>query len=295
MATILKWRETVIDPHKIKFKNNLILEQVLSYPHAGNDVFECVGKLNNQEKKFFLKTQRNEKSNISNESMILPLLEKHNLPIPTILDSGMINDMAYVVTNALEGDKLSIILENFDSKQFESIKYMKEYGRMLAYIHSLKIRCPQAKQRKINDIPDTEKLNEFPELKKIFLWLENNKPKFNYDTFIHGDFHYANILWKDYKITAILDWEYSGLGFKEQDIAWALILRPSQKFLNTIIEIKEFLKGYKELGKYDKNKLVWCLINGYTHFFLINKNKDLEYSKMLLDKINYLMVFSNEI
>lgn len=285
---ISKWRETIVDPHKIKFKNNLILEQVISYPHAGNDVFECIGKFNNQKISFFLKTQRNEKSNISNESKILPLLDKY-LPIPKILDSGMINDLAYVATNALEGEKLSIILENFNNKQFESIKYMKEYGKTLAYIHNLKIKCSQAKLRNINDIPDIEKINEFSELKDIFTWLENNKPKFNYDTFIHGDFHYANLLWKDYKITGILDWEYSGLGFKEQDIAWALILRPSQKFLNSIIEIEEFLKGYRELGSFDENKLIWCLVNGYTHFYLINKNKDLEYSKMLFDKINYFM------
>ena len=41
------------------------------------------------------------------------------------------------------------------------------------------------------------------------------------------------ILWNNKKISAVLDWELSGIGNKEFDIAWAIINRPSQKFLKT--------------------------------------------------------------
>ena len=45
-------------------------------------------------------------------------------------------------------------------------------------------------------------------------------------------------------------YEYSGYGLKEQDIAWTLVLRPSQKFMDNIEDIKSFLAGYNQLGTY---------------------------------------------
>ena len=63
-------------------------------------------------------------------------------------------------------------------------------------------------------------------------FLKNNDFNKDFTTFIHGDFHYGNILWLDNCVNGVIDWEYSGVGFKEQDIAWALILRPGQKFMD---------------------------------------------------------------
>lgn len=40
---IKKWRDSLIDPMKIPFKN-ISLDKIISYPYAGNDVFEYVGK-----------------------------------------------------------------------------------------------------------------------------------------------------------------------------------------------------------------------------------------------------------
>ena len=76
------------------------------------------------------------------------------------------------------------------------------------------------------------------------------------------------------------------MGHKEQDIAWALIMRPNQKFLNSIEDILLFLNGYNVNGTYDEKKLKWCLINGYLHFYLMNKNDDYRKAiRELLEKI----------
>jgi len=80
------------------------------------------------------------------------------------------------------------------------------------------------------------------------------------------------------------------LGFKEQDIAWSLILRPGQKFMNNYDDIKSFLEGYNSNGKYNSELLKWCLINGSMHFYLMNKNgKDKDYLDYLYNFINELM------
>ena len=79
---------------------------------------------------------------------------------------------------------------------------------------------------------------------------KKEEPSLEFNSFIHGDFHYANILWRKEQISGILDYEYSGYGLKEQDIAWTLVLRPSQKFMDNIEDIKSFLAGYNQLGTY---------------------------------------------
>ncbi len=49
------------------------------------------------------------------------------------------------------------------------------------------------------------------------------------------------------KISGVLDFEYSGKGFKEQDIAWALVLRPDQTFMDQYEDLKSFLMVIKVL------------------------------------------------
>ena len=80
----------------------------------------------------------------------------------------------------------------------------------------------------------------------------------------------------------MLDFEYSGIGVKEQDIAWACILRPNQKFMDSIHDIKMFLSGYLEEGNFNIQIFKWCLINGYCHFYLMNKNNKLYIKKILI-------------
>ena len=68
-----------------------------------------------------------------------------------------------------------------------------------------------AKQRIINDIVPNDRYPERDDyIKKTINYLKNNRPNFIFNTFIHGDFHYANILWENNNISGVLDFEYSG-------------------------------------------------------------------------------------
>ena len=284
MKVIPKWRDLIIDPLDIEFKN-IKIKEIISYPHAGNDVLECIGIYKNKETNFIVKLERSKMANFTNEARILKEL-KNKLPVPSIYEFGEYNGYKYIVLNKEEGKKLS----ELHNEGANVNRYLYNLGLELAKIHNLNnITTDIAMQRPINDIPkESDKIKFDKYEKEVIDYLEKSKPNIKHDTFIHGDFHYANVLWENEKLSAILDFEYSGMGFKEQDIAWSLILRPGQKFLNTIEEIEDFLKGYKKLGNYDDKKLNWCLINGYLHFYLMNKqgtNKD--YLEKLKDLINH--------
>lgn len=148
---------------------------------------------------------------------------------------------------------------------------MEEYGKTLAKIHLSKIECPQVAHRKFFDLPSIEYLKQH-QIEYIFEYLINNQPHIINKCFCHGDFHYANILWKNKKISAVLDWELSGIGNKEFDIAWAIINRPNQKFLQTQKEIDLFLKGYLSINCCNYDYIKYYMILIYSHFISLDKN-----------------------
>ncbi len=290
MRVIEKWRELKTDPKKIEYKDIRLLE-ILSYPHCGNDVIEGRCSYNDNEMNLFIKIERSPKSSFQTEVETLKKLreKKYYLNIPKVIEDGYIDDKKYIVLTKIEKERLStIFLSDITSKEKESFLY--KYGRELAKIHTISIDdFDYAPKRTLNDIPRAEKYEDVEDevILNAISYLKENNPDFNQSTFIHGDFHYANIYWKDKEISGVLDWEYSGKGFKEHDIAIALILRNTQTFMDNISDIKSFLSGYKSLGNYEVNNLKWCLINGYVHFYLMHKNDDV-YLNKIKDLLNEL-------
>ncbi len=280
-----KYRDLVVDPFKINFKTVKLIK-ILNYMPAGNDVIECLVRLNNKEENVFIKIERSKMAFFEREVSNIKILTDNNLysNIPLLLEYGTIDNRKYEVLSKIKGKRLSEILVNCDDEKKK--RYLTKYGFELSLIHNIDCSCfKEAKQRIINDVPsDKDYKIEDSFIIKCVNYLIKKKPFLNKNTFIHGDFHYANVLWKNGRISGVLDFEYAGVGLKEQDIAWALVLRPNQKFLDNINDINYFLQGYRKNGSYDKDIFKWCLINAYTHFYLMNiKDKD------YINKIKKLM------
>lgn len=288
-----KWRELLTDPLYVKYKNFELIN-IVSYPPAQNDVIEGVAKIKNQNQEIFIKIERSKMSDLFIENKHLNILKNHEYysNIPGVIEYGSIEDKKYIALEKIEGRRLSDIFKN---KNINKKKYLIKYGKELAIIHKIpKKYFFNAKQRIINNIPNSDVYKKIDDCLDLYLkYLNETKILFDTETFIHGDFHYANVLWKSGKINGVLDWEYSGKGFKEQDIAWACALRPTQKFMDTIEDIKTFLKGYSMVGDYDGKKLKWCLINAYLHFYIMNDTNE-EYKNKLKNLMNkiYNMEFN---
>ncbi|MDE7261404.1 MAG: aminoglycoside phosphotransferase family protein [Oscillospiraceae bacterium] len=235
-----KWRDTV-DPFALPLEK-FRLQDVLGYPHAGNDVFYTAGTCVQQScpafMKAFIKVERQSGADLRNEAAVLRALP---YPYKPNLLEYVPGPPACLVTEDCEGDRLSVILNR--SGRTEALEYMEPYGAALAQLHSLAFPWTGVKHRRFFDLPQPEYLEEH-RLTAFADFLASHPPEGESRCFIHGDFHYANILWRDGRISAVLDYELSGRGVREFDLAWAVLLRPGQAFLKTQEELARFLEGY---------------------------------------------------
>lgn len=266
-----KWRET-INPFDLPFHNFELIE-ILGYPHAGNDVFFVHGKVQQNEIEAYIKVARQSGADIENEIRVIKQLNSQLAPKIIDYDS---DKYIFLVTQAKQGERLSTLVTE-DKKA--SFNYLYEYGQTLAKLHNLKGAFAEVKDRKFFHIPDKYYFIEL-DLLYVYDYLINNQPQSINHCFCHGDFHYANLLWQNKHISAILDFELSGLGNKEFDIAWALILRPSQKFLNTKEEMDWFMQGYRSCGSYNLEYVKYYMVLIYSYFYKIGK-MDKEYQKYI--------------
>ena len=269
-----KWRET-IDPYKLKFKNFELLE-VLGYPHAGNDVFYAKGLYKENEVFVFIKVNRQNGADVKNEVETLNKINLDNTPI--IIDYD--DEMTYRVSIALPGERLSVISKQISNN--ELLNYLKTYGETLAKIHLINGEFNHVKDRKFFHIPSKEYFEKQNINKEVYNYLVSSKPKeINY-CFVHGDFHYANVLWENKKISGLLDFELSGYGNKEFDIAWAITVRPSQEFLKEQQEFESFISGYKIVGECNVEYVKYYMVLIYAWFYELGgpKYKDFVAAKM---------------
>ena len=255
-----KWRET-IDPFALPM-TRFSLQEVLGYPHAGNDVFHVRGLHEGREVTAYLKAARHQEANLGRESLLLRTLE---IPyLPRLLDWD--EQGTWNVTEELPGQRLSVILA--ERAENASLQYLPAYGEMLAWIHRTKGEFPDAPRRRFMDVPDDDFCYRW-QLTEVQAWLKAHPRTDGERVFTHGDCHYANLLWEKGTISAVLDWELAGMGDREFDIAWAMLRRPGQRFMVRAEEYEAFLAGYRRLGVYDVQRLRYYLACAMMRFAAI--------------------------
>lgn len=252
-----KWRETC-DPFSFPFQK-FQLREVLGYPHAGNDVFHVRGEYDGREVLAYLKAARRKDAALKREAEVLTQLEGDIYP--RVLEADW-EQGAFLLTQALPGQRLSVIAG--ENEDLRSLSYMEAYGEALGRLHALAVKTGTQQDRKFYHTPSQALLEKLglKELEPFFA----RKPEGGKQVFCHGDCHYANVLWEDHTLSAVLDFELSGYGDRDFDIAWAIFLRPGQKFLKTEAETEAFLNGYKKQGDCSSEAVRYYMAQCYVYF-----------------------------
>lgn len=263
-----KYRELLLDPFAVQFQR-VEIESIVSYPHAGNDVIECIGAVDKGRANFFVKFERHRDADFENEIYFLNKLQQAaSLKIPKVIETGRHQGINYLVLEKLPGARISFILDKYAAN---TSAYCNRFGYSLGEIHSLTFTERLAKGRKIHNLPENPQNDPF--IAAARCWLEGNAPASVNEAFIHGDHHYANLLWADDCISGILDWELAGWGNKELDLAWAVIPRPGQQFFKSRYEEDEILSGYCRVNHFDLKAYRYYKVLHLTHFYRISADE----------------------
>lgn len=268
-----KWRET-IDPFSLPY-TSFSPTVILGYPHAGNDVFHVKGIYDGKEVRAYIKVARQKGAAIENEVSILSQL--HSSVYPTVIDYGF-DSTPFSVTMELPGERLSVIVG--ENESMESLAYMEEYGSTLSSVHQLALSAKPVTDRRFFHAPSDELLKSLS--LEEFSGFFASPPKDSVPCFCHGDFHYANILWDKHHISGILDFELSGIGNRDFDIAWALFRRPGQTFMKTEAEQGAFLRGYQQIAPCDRTAVKYYMAQCYVYFLQFSGD-DVEYCEYVRD------------
>lgn len=281
----------MIEIPKIKLPKDLEISEVVEKPFSeSNEVFRCKGFFQGKTTSFFLKVPKNIESNLCNEISILGRLAESHIAVPRII-SYSVGDPLYVAFEEVSGRPVYKIInpEQNVSKKTQSEYYAHKFGESLGQIHNLKLNWKPVKKRRFHEYLEINALNDkrFAELDGA---LKRTQPENKEHIFIHGDHHYANVLWEKREISGILDWELCEVGWCEFDLAWMVIVRPRQEFFKSLSDREAFLEGYRRKACYENEQLVWCEILIYLHFaYSAKRRKELEYTDFAIMRAQNLV------
>ena len=84
----------------------------------------------------------------------------------------------------------------------------------------------------------------YPLMTELFRYLKNNIPQSERTTFCHCDIQPANILVRDGRVVAVLDWELATIGDPVSDLGWSIAT--IERYFGSFWNENNFILGYYE-------------------------------------------------
>jgi len=198
------------------------------------------------------------------------------IPVPKVycveMDSAVLGH-PFCVMEKIEGEVLG------EGYYFNHPEYLtqlvKDYVEILAKIHALDwqtlglsfLGVPEMDYQRLETaiagfqrVAEDNQYSPQPVMAELLTWLKKNIPQFERITLCHGDYHLRNVLARDGRIVALLDWESVHLGDPMSDLGW------SWMFLKIgyegFCDETEFLQAYEEMAgvKVDRERLLFWQI-----------------------------------
>ncbi len=233
-----------------------------------------------------------EEKDILEEIKFINFFHNHSIPTPTVFPDKTVNLLSKI------DDRFCAVFEfaegDYAYDRLGPI-YFEQIGELMGQIHFLTEKY-QLKTQKIwqgkqwqgkqlwdyflikveanKDILIEDDLKCIEGIKQKFDLFEKSE-----QYFIHHDYHFANILFKEDKLSALLDFDSFSKGQFAEDIARFLVIEfaytTAEEYSQSKPMVKAFFEGYKSQHKLSENdkKLVVCYIDMYYIFELIRLNQ----------------------
>jgi len=118
---------------------------------------------------------------------------------------------------------------------------------------------------------------------EVFAWLERNKPSSNNNptSLVWGDCRCGNILYKDFKAVALLDWEMAILGDPIMDLSWGIAVDDANSLGLSVPRLKGFPEAEETIER-------WTQETGY------DSSNYFYYRILALQKFSIVMIMTSK-
>lgn len=210
-----QWRELSFDPFALDLGPNVFMDEVIGYPYAANDVLVCDGTVRGDSTQFVLKYERSRNADLGNEANVLRRLGNHFDLAPSLLVDGFDSGASdrFVVVSFLDGERLPRDLagDAWGPAREDLFPYITDWARTLARIHAIPLAEPNAPTRKQQAFPgNVPGCPSEAAVAAIADRLRADPLKRSAPVLIHGDMHYANVLWNGSRVAGVVDWGFAG-------------------------------------------------------------------------------------
>lgn len=276
------------EPPRYALPEDIVLHDVRRNPIAEvNRVYRCEATRNGQPISFHLKLSRTRYHSLTNEREVLLMLRRRGFPVPRVLWFGE-GRREFLALETRPGAMLRDVLnpssDLFRVNSQEQVLF--ELGEYVGRLHNQDLDWTENRRSALYGLLGEEDIRD-ERFQEIVLWLESNPPPEKEYVFVHGDLNDANCLVAQSQITALLDWESAGLGWREYELAW--ILRERQHYMNTPESRDSFLRGYTSMTSYDAEALRWCEVLNCLHVAYWSRAKSRRYVDFNLEKAREAM------
>lgn len=238
---------------------------------VSSDVFQIEIELEKTLKKLVLRSEGGPpaENTIKTEFELLKILHETEIPCaePLFLDtSRKILDKEFMLMSHLEG--------SIDIPDRKNLSAIKEIARNLRCIHETNTSYLPNLPLRIDPLEDL--FDYLPHGKngdklKKFLSTKNNTEYKGTRVFLHGDYWPGNILWKQKKITGIVDWEYAAIGDPFSDLA---VTSLELRYEYGVEGMEELLEKYSSFLPIDRLRYsLWLIFVASSTLYFIHEWK----------------------
>lgn len=165
------------------------------------------------------------------EARLLAALAPLGVRVPTVLatcDDPSVIGVPFYVMDHLDG----VVLTNDAPPEAARAAIGEEVVAALAELHSVDAASPalagfgrpgsylERQVKRFGELLAHNATRPLPDLERLAAWLADNRPESQSTTVVHGDYRLGNLMVRDARVVALLDWELAAIGDPLADLGY---------------------------------------------------------------------------
>jgi aminoglycoside phosphotransferase (APT) family kinase protein len=176
-------------------------------------------------------------ADIPRQGRLMDALHRHGLPVPEVLrvtDEPVVDGRPFYLLEAVDGERIEEVVGTVPNERIASsaVDVLKQLQAVPVAESSIGDETPASLEYEIGrwtwlmDRAPEELTGEAPAVARL---LRASMPPERPPVLVHADFHYGNMLFRDGRVVALLDWEIAQLGQPLLDLACLVVVAQASR------------------------------------------------------------------